>query len=444
MPVGASTNRHHIAREIEELSHEAALAPRSGELRELSQALKDADSDTRPLDPWTELDLLHSYARPESITHGTAKREHPLWSRLEALLGGLVFVPLALTWMGLTQASSAYGALTGADPKAASRPFLQLWQSGFEGHLTGFFTFGHVAGTATVAILVLLALVLVHGWRRAEISRREAEAERLADELMRRLVPALTRAQLVLNSYRLSSPRRFTAELTQSAETLNRLGDRAATTTQELAQAALLVGDSLDKAEKRLAGVDTSVRPLETAATRIEEAVRGGGKELEAAVSGSGVMVRKALEDVRGTNTEVRDVLEKAGERVEDSVTALAAAQRSFTTGIEVTGDLSAQVLGRLTEVVEASARGSAEAHALVGRFADQADALGLVAERIGTAVETLHSALADMAARNPVDVRTDAIARDAVPVLLDKAPTDAVPVPAARPHAGTDRVEAR
>ncbi|MFB7359304.1 methyl-accepting chemotaxis protein [Streptomyces gardneri] len=424
MPVGASANRHQIAREIEEFSREAALAPRSEELLELCRALRAADSDTRPLDPWTELDLLQAYARPESITHGASKPEHPAWGWLEALLGGLVFIPLALTWLGLTQASSAYGALTGADPKAAARPFLQLWQSGFEGHLTGFFTFGHVAGTATVAILVLLALVLLHGWRRAGISRREAEAERLTDELLRRLVPSLTRAQLLLNSYRLSSPRRFTAELTQSAETLNRLGDRAASTTQELSQAAQLVADSLDKAEKRLAGVDTSVRPLESAATRIEEAVRGGGKDVEAAVSGSGVMIRKALEDVRGTNGEVKDVLEKAGERVEDSVTALAAAQRSFTTGIEVTGDLSAQVLGRLTEVVEASVRGSADAQALVGRFADQADALGLVAERLGKAVEALHSALDTVGRDTGRDGGRDA-GRDVLPAPRRPAPTD-------------------
>ncbi|MFJ4340207.1 hypothetical protein [Streptomyces sp. NPDC088915] len=395
MAVDSSANHQKIAKEIENLSLEAELASRAEELRDLSGALRSASTDPRPLEPWTEIDLLDAYARPESLAIGSPAREHPAWGWLETLLGGLVFVPLALTWLGLTRASSAYEALTGTDPKAATRPFLQLWQSGFEGRLTGFFTFGHVAGFATGAILVLLVLALVHGWRRTETARREKDGERRAEDLLRRMVPVLTRAQLCLNAHRLSSPVRFAEELTKSAATLNRLGTRAAKTQQELALAATLVGESLDKAQQRLAGVDTAVRPLETAAGRIEDAVRGSGKEIEAAVSGNGVMVRKALEDVRGMSGEVRDVLEKAGTRVEDSVLMLTTAQRAFTTGIEVSGDLSGQVLDRLTEIVSTSARNSADAHALLGRFADQADVLTEVAERLGKASDTLVEALA-------------------------------------------------
>ncbi|MFD0150244.1 methyl-accepting chemotaxis protein [Streptomyces sp. NPDC055721] len=399
-----------MARDVEELSQQPELTPRADELRELCRALRAADADSRPLDPWTEIDLLGAYARPESVDAGAPGREHPAWGWLETGLGGLVFVPLALTWLGLTRASSAYGALTGADPKAATRPFLQLWQSGFDGRLTGFFTFGHVATSATVAIMTLLVLAVLHGWRRAETARRERDAERRTEELLRRLVPVLTRAQLVLNTHRLSSPQRFAAELTKSADVLNRLVSRSAKTQQGLTQAAVLVGESLDKAQQRLDGVDTAVRPLEDAAVRIADAVQGSGKDIEAAVSGSGVMVRKALEDVRGTNDEVREVLGKAGVRVEDSVLTLAAAQRSFTTGLEVSGDLSGQVLARMSEVVEASARNSADALDLVGRFAEQSDALAAVAERLGQAADTLRDALVRTAAT------TDAAERDPLP----------------------------
>ncbi|MFF0486904.1 methyl-accepting chemotaxis protein [Streptomyces sp. NPDC004435] len=384
MTVGFSTDRLKVARDIEELSQEARLAPRAAELTELCRALRAADADSRPLDPWTDLDLVAAYARPESVDAGPPQRDHPAWSWLETALGGLVFVPLALTWYGLTQASSAYGALTGANPRAATRPFLQLWQSGFEGHLTGFFTFGHVAGTATGAIVLLLVLAVVHGWRRGRADRLERAAEQRTEALIRRMVPVLTRAQLCLNAHRHSSPVRFAEELTKSAGVLGKLGDRAAKTQGLLAQAATSVGDSLDRAQERLAGVEGAVKPLESAAARIETAVSGGG-----------VMVRQALEDVRGTNGEVRDVLEKAGTRVEDSVMTLAAAQRSFTTGIEVSGDLSGQVLGRLTDVVEGAARDRADAQALLGRLADQADALTRVAEQLGRASDTLAAALA-------------------------------------------------
>ena len=137
------------------------------------------------------------------------------------MLGALVFVPLMLTWYGLTRASSAYGALTGADPEAAFRPFLQLWQSGFEGHLTGAFTFGHVAMSATVAIVVLFALALAHGVRRSAVARREEDADRGSGELTAGARAVfLTRAQLVLNQQRSGSPQRFAAELTGAAATL--------------------------------------------------------------------------------------------------------------------------------------------------------------------------------------------------------------------------------
>ncbi|MFD8014261.1 methyl-accepting chemotaxis protein [Streptomyces sp. NPDC059762] len=384
MAVASTTERRQVALEIEELSREAQLSSRSRELADLADALRSTETGSDALDPWTDLDLLASYARPESVDPGPPVREHAAWGWLETALGGLVFVPLALTWYGLTQASSAYGALTGSDPKAATRPFLQLWQSGFEGRLTGFFTFGHVAATATAAILLLLVLAVLHGGRRASAERREKAAAQRAEALLRRMVPVLTRAQLCLNRHRLSSPVRFAEELTKSAGTLNRLGERASKTQGLLAQAATAVGDSLDRAQERLAGVDGAVKPLETAATRIETAV-----------SGSGVMVRQALEDVRGTNGEVRDVLEKAGTRVEDSVMTLAAAQRSFTTGLEVAGHLSGHVLGRLTTVVETAAQDRADAQLLLGRIADQADALTGVAERLGRAADTLAAALA-------------------------------------------------
>ncbi|WP_244905285.1 hypothetical protein [Streptomyces agglomeratus] len=391
MPVGALADRHTVGRQIKDLAGEPGLVPRRTELAALADALHSTDA--AGLDPWADLDLLHAYARPESVTPvAGAGEEHRAWSWLEAVLGALVFVPLMLTWYGLTQASSAYEALTGADPKAAARPFLQLWQSGFEGHLTGAFTFGHVAMGATVAIVLLFALVLVHGFRRSAVTRREEHAQREADRLMRRLVPVLTQAQLVLNVHRMASPQRFAAELTGAAATLNRLGTKSAKAQKDLSAAAEVVGDAVQQAERRLAGIDTSVRPLEDAAGRIEEAVRGSGKEIEAAVSGNGVMVCKALEDVRSTSGDVRDVLDRAGDRVEDSVTALAASQRSFTTGIEVASDVTAQVLARLGDVTEESARGAAESQAVMRQLAEQSGSLRDLAERFAQLVDALRA----------------------------------------------------
>jgi hypothetical protein len=297
------------------------------------------------------------------------------------VLGALVFVPLMLTWYGLTRASSAYGALTGADPRAASRPFLQLWQSGFEGHLTGAFTFGHVAMSATVAIALLFALVLVHGLRRSAVARREEDADRGREELMAALVPALTRAQLVLNRQRSSSPQRFAAELTEAAATLKRLGDKAVRVQKDLTSAASAVGDAVQGAERRLAGVDTSVKPLEIAVGRVEAAVSDGGAQ-----------VRKALDGVRDASGEVRLAVQGAGDRVEDSVTVLAASQRAYTTGIEVTSDISAQLLGRFDEVAEGTALAVEESQHAVRELNAQSGALREVADEFARLVAELRA----------------------------------------------------
>ncbi|MGA4960189.1 methyl-accepting chemotaxis protein [Streptomyces lavendulocolor] len=416
-----------IAQQLRDVAGHPGLAARRDELTSLADALQGiGDGD---VEPWTELDLLHAYARPESVTPtGTdTGPERPYWAWLEAGLGALVFVPLLLTWFGLTKASSAYETLIGTDPKAAGRPFLQLWQSGFEGRLTGWFTFGHVAGTATGAILLLLVLALVHGFRRAAVDRREDAGRRAADELLARLVPLLTRAQLLLNEERLTSPQRFTAELTGAATTLRRLGDKAVRAQKELTAAASTVGDAVESAERRLSSVDGAVRPLEQSANDIGKAVASLAERVETAVSGSGTMVRDALEEVRAASGDVRDALGQAGERVEDSVHTLAAAQRSFTTGAEVSADVSARVLDRLAQVAEETARAVASSQETMRRLDDQTRALRDAAERFAELAAELRTAPVAAPAHPPVP------APAAVPERVRGHDDDAAPAPTVR-----------
>ncbi|MER5384986.1 methyl-accepting chemotaxis protein [Streptomyces sp. NPDC002688] len=434
MPSGALMDRHVIAQSIEDLAERPALGTRKEELAALAAALRD--QDVTALDPWSELDLLAAYARPESLgSTGDRDGEHQLWSYAEAVLGALVFVPLMLTWYGLTRASSAYGALTGADPEAASRPFLQLWQSGFEGHLTGAFTFGHVAMSATVAIVVLFALALAHGVRRSAVARREEDADRGSGELMAALVPVLTRAQLVLNQQRSGSPQRFAAELTGAAATLKRLGDKAVRVHKDLASAASVVGEAVESAERRLAGVDTSVKPLEAAVGRVEAAVSDGGSQ-----------VRKALEDVRDASGEVRLAVAGAGDRVEDSVTVLAASQRAYATGIEVASDISAQLLGRYGEVAEGTARAVEESQHAVRELSFQSGALRATADEFARLVEELRAGgrmradLADRPGRpGHADRAESGTDRGARPTDADRGGHDADADRGGHPADGTD-----
>ncbi|MYY13179.1 methyl-accepting chemotaxis protein [Streptomyces sp. SID4919] len=388
MPVGALADRAAVAGQLRNLAAEPGLASRRDELSALADALQGIGGGD--VEPWTELDLLDAYARPESV-HAlrTAPPDRAFWGWLEAGIGALVFLPLLLTWYALSEATSAYEALIGEEPKAAARPFLQLWQTGFEGRLTGWSTFGDVAVYASWAIVLLFALTLVHGFRRAHEDRREAGADRSAAELLARLVPVLTRAQLLLNDKRLTSPARFTGELSKAAASLGQLVVQASQTQERLTAAAASVGSSVESAERRLAGVDAAVQPLESAARRIETAVTRGGGE-----------VGKALDGVTAVNGEVRDVLDRAGERVEDSVHTLGAAQRSFTTATEVATDVSARVLDRLTEVTEQTAKAVAGSQEAAVRLSEQTRALRETADRFADLVDALARSGAAFGAR--------------------------------------------
>ncbi|WP_407566039.1 methyl-accepting chemotaxis protein [Streptomyces sp. 184] len=369
MPLGALGDRHGVAAQLTDLAAEPGLASRRDELTALADALRGIG--TSDLQPWTELDLIAAYARPESVHEALCPPPQPRYlAWVEAALGALVFVPLLLTWFGLTRASSAYDALTQAEPKQAERPFLQLWQTGFDGHLTGWFTFGHVVASATAVIAFLLLLALLHGWGRAAADRAEDKARQDGDRLLARLVPVLTRAQLLLNEERFGSPARFAAELGKSAASLNRLTSKAVTTQEKLEKASEQVGAAVRGAERRLAGVDAAVKPLEKATEGVAKAVLD-----------SGARMNGALGDVRAVNGEIRDQLDRAGERVEDAVTVLAASQRSFTTSTEVAADVTGQTMTRLGEVAEQTALAVAASQDTARRIAEQTDALHAMAE---------------------------------------------------------------
>ncbi|MEV5082354.1 hypothetical protein AB0K74_27110 [Streptomyces sp. NPDC056159] len=446
MAVGRLLDRSAVVDELRRLASAPALASRREELETVADALV-GNGD---LDRWTELDLLQVFARPESVRAAVvAKPESRRWAALEIALGALVFVPLLVTWSGLMQATTAYQALIGTDPKQASRPFLQLWQSGFEGRLGGWATFGHVALYASLLIGLLLVLSVVHGVRRANVSRRETQAERLAEGVLADLVPLLTRVQLLLHEHRRSSPQRFVAELTSAAETLERLSDQAAQTHRALVKAAEAVEESAAAAEKRLAGVAALVKPLETAADRIGQAVRDSGEQVDKAVRDSGEQVDKAVRDsgeqvdkavrhsgdlldkavrdsgeqvdktlrhssdllekavrhstgsaadatsaVRDATCRVGDELARGSERVEEAILELATAQRAFTTGTEVAADVTGQVasgleqaLERISGVTEQTARSVELSQEGARCFTEQAQALRSTAERFGELV---------------------------------------------------------
>ncbi|MGW0816224.1 hypothetical protein ACWD00_23675 [Streptomyces viridiviolaceus] len=399
----------------------------------MAQALDS--TDVNALDAWADLELMAHFARPESIAEPVdTGRGARLDSVLDWVLGALVFLPLLFTWFGLWQASSAYGALTGDDPKAAGRPFLQLWQSGFDGHLSGAYRFGHVAVGGCLALVMLFVLTAMHGYRRTRAERHEQLARERARAALARLVPVLTRAQLSLNEHRFASPQRFASELNSAAGRLQRMHSKAITTQEALSRAAELVSEAADKAEQRLAQAEAYVRPIEQVVLRIEETVRDSGTAIQAAVqglddplrqagrrladavSGQTGVLDKALEDLRTAGDDMRGVLSRAADRletavgdngdrvrnalseaarqVEESLTVLAASQRGFTTGTEIVADVNGRLLEGLGTVADRTGEAAeASREALLG-IEERSRAVQEATDRFVTVTGALERAL--------------------------------------------------
>ncbi|GAA2484351.1 hypothetical protein GCM10010406_20790 [Streptomyces thermolineatus] len=253
---------------------------------------------------------------------GLLRRRSGTGDVLETVLGGLVFVPLLVTWYGLWDAARAYGELSAQDPEqAASRPFLQLWQSGFDGRLSVAGRFENVA--LTVVVLVSL-LLLIAGWHaRARVREERARAARYAadcaerEQLLGRLASVLTRAQLALVEHRGDGTGRFVRELEQAAGRLEELVDRALQGTGELVRAAGAVGratTAVDGAARRL---EAGVPLLGEALGRIEETVRAGQEQT----------VRVGAEHAASAR-EVGDRIGRAAGLVEAAVRDLAGVQK--------------------------------------------------------------------------------------------------------------------
>jgi hypothetical protein len=390
VPLLALTNPAGLSRELQALANRPQLSARKNELEALAEDLASG----RNLEMWAELDLLAAFVRPEpqeapvpvsprspaSSTSRGGLLAAAMWAwlrrvreaPLEAVLGVMVFVPLLVTWTGLRMAGGAYGELAKANPKEASRPFLQLWQSGFDGHLPVYERFDSVALTAVAFIGVLVLLAMWHAWARTRDEAALAEEETARAAVLAELASVLTRAQLALVRHKQTSPQRFTAELTAAAAQLRTLTDRALKTHTKLVQSA-------DAAERAAAGLSAAtdrlsgeVPALGAAADRIETAVRDAATALRDAQTRAADAIRTAQESTTRTGQDNATAVREVGERIVQAGQVVDTALKQLTTVQERLAGLSG-------EAVRASDKAS--------------QSMVISADRTGEAVEDMRKA---------------------------------------------------
>ena len=150
-----SSERERTADQLAELSN--AVAQRDAALAELLGRLATAVREDRRED-------VQGYAGavdPRGLAEVLVFSRSAIWGFVEVARNVLVFAPIAVTWYGLSIATDAYAKLLSDKPDLVTRPFLLLWQEGFEG-LVGFLRFSTLAiiDASLIGLLIVLSLLI--------------------------------------------------------------------------------------------------------------------------------------------------------------------------------------------------------------------------------------------------------------------------------------------
>jgi len=147
-------DRQATAQALQRLADEATA--REPSLGTVLARLADAVREGRP----TEAAAYTGAVDPRGLAELLAGKHSRLWAILEVIRNVLVFAPIAVTWFGLSIAASAYAQLLGERPDLVSRPFLLLWQEGFEGRVLLNFSTLAITDASLIGVLIVLSLAL--------------------------------------------------------------------------------------------------------------------------------------------------------------------------------------------------------------------------------------------------------------------------------------------
>jgi hypothetical protein len=148
-----ATERQRVADSVAQLAseaqpHDAAVAV---VLERLAEAVVLGRAD--------EAKAYAAAVDPRAAAEIITGRRNPIWAILEVARNVLVFAPIAVTWAGLSTATSAYAALLAERPELSDRPFLLLWEQGFHG-VGNSIIFSTLATIDAVLIGLLIVLSL--------------------------------------------------------------------------------------------------------------------------------------------------------------------------------------------------------------------------------------------------------------------------------------------
>jgi Mg2+ and Co2+ transporter CorA len=263
-----------IKRSLEEL---ATRLQRSGDsdaaarLSSLAVAVEKRGATARQ---WVSTDI-YKIIDPDSIVEGYRSRRISapgcILEMMEVLRNTLIFLPIVVTWYGVSQATAMYSQLLSeelkAHPQQVEQPFLYLWQQSFGGRLPGWLTLSSVALTdAIILVIILLLTLLVHSFSNAS----QLQEERHAQKLHADLVHAIARASLLLQD---RSPQAAPAgDLQQIAQNIDNMANQITVSFQRLGN------DMMTRFDSTVNGITSQ---LTTITNNMNAQLQAGGQYLQ-------------------------------------------------------------------------------------------------------------------------------------------------------------------
>ncbi|MFC4529335.1 hypothetical protein [Sphaerisporangium dianthi] len=395
-----------LADELRQIAGHPFMEARSDQLCDLADAIlgarqllavipADAGSPSEPADGpftgkaerWCEVDLFAAFAPEDTLIatgHSveilTGRKKQRMSSGARATISSvLVFVPILTTWFGLKMATSAYGsALDAGGPEVARRPFLEMWQQGFDGRLFWLFKFDSIAA-CTLAVIAFLIVWTVY--ENTTGRRAEDRSEQELGRLRARLRGALTQATLMLNQVRLSSPTRFTGELTKAAGEIKKIGSTTRKMQQDLSKSLTQALESAEKVSESLVagatGVQGAVERLDRHLTDINTAC---AEMIDS--------VRQTSTVISATGTKAEQAIVTAGEHLSMTVS-----KTSLEMG-EAVGHEVAQSTRAVREVIAIMDGRVAALDTHIAALDARVEALGIHAGEFVNAASRIESAI--------------------------------------------------
>lgn len=231
-------------------------------------------------------ELLPVPDTPGVRKHLRISRRLALWRNV------IIFIPLALTWYSIAEATSAFEEFV-ARNGASTVNFLEFWQNGY-GLLPEFWRIGSVARLDVLIIVVIIAMSLVVGLLQSRAQRTDAIESQRAEHS--RLALALDVSQY-LHDFRDVSIAQVDERIADAVRTLH-------TASQDLAQAAEHLQRQQDVQSSVPNQLEALLEQLAALTTATDTGIRDAGSALESSIA---AIAASVTELDRAMRTDVVD-----------------------------------------------------------------------------------------------------------------------------------------